>query len=136
MGAESEIWADGFVALEERARGRLPEPVYDFFAGGAGREETVASNLAAWTELELRPRVLRDVGAVDLSVDVLGARLAAPIMVAPTATQRLAHPEGELATARAVAAAGSLFVISTRASTDMGDIAAAAPSAAGGFRCT
>ena len=129
MGAETEIWADGFVALEQRARRRLPEAVYDFFAGGAGREATVASNLSAWAELELRPRVLRDVGAVDLSVDVLGSRLASPIMVAPTATQRLAHPDGELATARAVAAARSLFVISTRASADIADIAAAAPSA-------
>jgi 4-hydroxymandelate oxidase len=77
---------------------------YDFFAGGAGAEETVASNLSAWRELELRPHVLRDVSVVDLSVEVLGTRLRAPLMVAPMATHRLAHPDGELATARAVAA--------------------------------
>jgi 4-hydroxymandelate oxidase len=129
MGAETEIWSEGFVALEGCARDRLPEAVYDFFAGGAGREATVASNLSAWAELELRPRVLRDVGAVDMSVDVLGSRLASPIMVAPTAAHGLAHPDGELATALAVAAVGSLFVISTRASADLADIAAAAPSA-------
>ncbi len=129
MGAEAEIWADGFVALEERARRALPEGVYDFFAAGAGREATVAANLAAWADIELRPRVLRDVAAVDMSVDVLGTRLAAPIIVAPTAAHRLAHPDGELATARAVAAAGSVFVISTRASATLADIAAAAPDA-------
>ncbi len=85
-------------------------------------------------ELELRPRILRDVSAVDMSVDVLGTRLAAPLIVAPMATQRLAHPDGELATARAVAAAGSLLVISTRASATLGDIAAAAPTAARWFQ--
>jgi 4-hydroxymandelate oxidase len=116
-------------AFERRARDILPEPVYDFYAGGAGSEGTAAENVSAWAQLELRPHVLRNVHAVDLSVDLLGTRLAAPIMVAPTATQRLAHPDGELATARAVADAGSLFVISTRASATLGDIAAAAPTA-------
>jgi 4-hydroxymandelate oxidase len=130
MGGDAGIAAGGALgAYERRARDVLPEEVYDFFAGGAGAEQTVASNLSAWAELELRPRILRDVEAVDMSVDVLGTRLAAPLMVAPTASQRLAHPDGELATARAVAAAGSLFVISTRASATLGDIAAAAPTA-------
>ncbi len=129
MGAEAEIWADGFAALEERARRALPQAAYDFFAAGAGGETTLAANLAAWADIELRPRILRDVGAVDLSVDVLGTRLAGPVIVAPTAAHRLAHPDGELATARAVAAAGSLFVISSRAGTTLADIAAAAPAA-------
>jgi 4-hydroxymandelate oxidase len=129
MAADAGIWADGFAALEERARAVLPAGAYDFFAAGAGCECTVAANVSAWADIELRPRILRDVGAVDVSVDVLGARLAAPIMVAPTATHRLAHPDGELATARAVADAGSLFAISTRASATLADIAAAAPGA-------
>jgi 4-hydroxymandelate oxidase len=129
MGAAAEIWADGFAALEERARRALPQAAYDFFAAGAGGETTLAANVAAWADIELRPRILRDVGAVDLSVDVLGTRLAAPVIVAPTAAHRLAHPDGELATARAVAAAGSLFVISSRAGTTLADIAAAAPAA-------
>jgi 4-hydroxymandelate oxidase len=130
MGGEAGISAgDTLGEFERRARDVLPEGVYDFFAGGAGGEETVASNGSAWAELELRPRVLRDLSVVDLSVDLLGTRLAVPLIVAPMATQRLAHPDGELATARAVAAAGSVFVISTRASATLGDIAAAAPTA-------
>jgi len=130
MGEEAAIpTAAALGALERRAREILPTGVYDFFAGGAGSEATVVANAAAWAELELRPRVLRDVSAVDLSVDLLGARLAAPIVVAPMAAHRLAHPDGELATARAVAAAGGLLVISTRAGTTLADIAAAAPTA-------
>jgi 4-hydroxymandelate oxidase len=130
MDGEAGISAGDVLGdFERRARDVLPEGVYDFFAGGAGGERTVASNVSAWGELELRPRVLRDVSVVDMSVDLLGTRLASPIMVAPMATQRLAHPEGELATVRAVAATGSLFVISTRASATLGDIAAAAPAA-------
>jgi len=129
MAADAGIWADGFAALEQRARAVLPARAYDFFAAGAGLESTMAANISAWADIELRPRILRDVGAVDVSVDVLGARLAAPVMVAPTATHRLAHPDGELATARAVADAGSLFAISTRASATLADIAAAAPGA-------
>ena len=65
--------------FERRARDLLPEGAYDFFAGGAGAEDTVAANLSAWRELELRPHVLRDVSAVDLSVEVLGTRLRAPL---------------------------------------------------------
>jgi 4-hydroxymandelate oxidase len=129
MAGDAGIWGDGFASLEQRARERLPEGVYDFFAGGAGSEATLAANVSAWAELDLRPHVLRDVGTVDMSVDVLGTRLPSPIMVAPTAAHRLAHPDGELATARGAAAAGSLYVISTRASATLGDIAAAAPAA-------
>jgi 4-hydroxymandelate oxidase len=130
MGGEAGIPAGDLLGeFERRARDVLQEGVYDFFAGGAGGERTVAANASAWGELELRPRVLRDVSVVDMSVDLLGTRLASPLMVAPMATQRLAHPDGELATARAVADAGSLFVISTRASATLGDIAAAAPTA-------
>jgi 4-hydroxymandelate oxidase len=113
--------------LEQRARELLPEPIYDYYATGAGSESTLAANLAAWSELTLRPRVLRDVSRVDLSTTVLGEPVAHPILVAPTALHRLGHPEGELATARGAAQAGSLMVISTRASVTLEAVAAAAP---------
>jgi 4-hydroxymandelate oxidase len=115
--------------LEQRARELLPAAVYDYYATGAGQESTLAANLAAWSELTLRPRVLRDVSRVDLSTTVLGEAVPHPILVAPTALHRLGHPDGELATARGAARAGSLMVISTRASVTVEEIQVAAPTA-------
>jgi 4-hydroxymandelate oxidase len=115
-----------YAVLEERARAALPPPVFDYYAGGAGDEETLAANARAWSAVRLRPRVLRDVSHVDTSTTVLGTRVAAPVLVAPTAFHRLAHPAGELATAEGTAAAGSLLVLSTRSSTRIESVAAAA----------
>lgn len=106
-----------YAILEERARAALPRPTFDYFAGGAGDEQTLVANTQAWSAVRLRPRVLRNVSRVDTSTTVLGTRVAAPILVAPTAFHRLAHPEGERATAKGTAAAGSLLVLSTRSST-------------------
>ena len=80
---------------------------------------------AAWGRYRLRPRVLTDVAEVDLSLELFGARLGTPLLVAPTAFHRLAHPEGELATARAVAASGSLMTVSTRCSVPLEEVASA-----------
>ena len=115
--------------LEASARQRLGQEVYDFLAGGAGEELTLQDNLAAWGRLRLRPRVLRDVSAPDTATTVLGTSLALPVLVAPIGFQQLAHADGECATARAAAGAGSLMVISTRAGVPLEDIAEAAPGA-------
>jgi 4-hydroxymandelate oxidase len=115
--------------LQQRARELLPADAYAYYSTGAGPESTLAANLAAWSELTLRPRVLRDVSRVDLSTTVLGDPVPHPIFVAPTAAHRLGHPDGELATARGAAQAGSLLVISTRATATLEAIAAAAPDA-------
>jgi len=115
-----------YAVLEERARAVLPQPVFDYYAGGAGEEDSLAANASAWSQVRLRPRVLRDVSRVDTSTSVLGTRVAAPVLVAPTAFHRLAHPSGELATAQGTAAAGSLLVLSTRSSTRIESVAAAA----------
>jgi 4-hydroxymandelate oxidase len=109
--------------LEARARARLPPAVYDYYAGAAGDERTLAENVEAWQRVWLRPRALVDVGAVDPAVDLLGQRLAAPILLAPIAAQRLLHPDGEVASARAAAAAGSLYCLSTRATADLAEVA-------------
>ncbi|MHB1488183.1 MAG: alpha-hydroxy acid oxidase [Acidimicrobiales bacterium] len=114
-------------SLEYRARAQLAPGVYDYFAGGAGSETTLVDNVAAWSRWRVRHRVLRDVAAVSTSTTVLGAEVANPVLVAPVAYQGLAHPDGELATAAGAAAAGSLMVISSRASTDVGQVAATAP---------
>jgi 4-hydroxymandelate oxidase len=111
---------DEFEAL---ARQRLPEPFYDFFAGGAGDEWTLGENRRAYERWAIRPRILRDVAAVDCTVTLLGQTMSAPILVAPTAFQRLAHPDGELAMARAAAATGTTMVVSTVASCTLEEIA-------------
>jgi 4-hydroxymandelate oxidase len=103
--------------------------VYDFYAGGAGHELTLADNLAAWSSLRFRPRVLRDVSAVSTETTALGTQLSLPVLVAPVAHQRMVHPEGEIAMARGTAAAGSLMVVSTRSSTALEDVTAAADDA-------
>jgi 4-hydroxymandelate oxidase len=116
-------------SVEASARKLLDQEVYDFLAGGAGEEVTLEDNLAAWSRLRLRPRVLRDVSAPDTATTVLGTSLALPVLVAPVGFQRLAHADGECATASGAADAGSLMVISTRASRLLEDIAATAPRA-------
>jgi 4-hydroxymandelate oxidase len=112
--------------LETAARERLPTAVYDYYAGGAGEEATLRANRAAFSRFALRPRVLVDVAAVDTAVELLGERVALPVLLAPTAFQRLAHPEGEQATARAAGAAGTVYVASTLSTTSIEETAAAA----------
>ena len=113
-------------AWEARAREVLPRESYDYYAGGAGDEVTLSANRDAWGELFLRPRVLVDVGEVDTSVRLLGELLPHPVVLAPTAFQRLAHDEGELATARAAGATGSLLVASSLSTVTIEAIGAAA----------
>ncbi|MGW2623072.1 alpha-hydroxy acid oxidase [Micromonospora taraxaci] len=102
------------------------DPVHqDFFEGGAGRERTVAANERAFERRWLVPRVLRATGERDLRTTVAGTSLAAPVLVAPTAFHRLAHPDGEAATARGAAAAGTAMVVSMAATQPVEEIAAA-----------
>jgi 4-hydroxymandelate oxidase len=112
-----------YEALEARARERLPQVVFDYFAGGSGDESTLADNAAAWARLRLRPRILRDVSSVDTSTELLGSPLSSPILVAPTAFHSLAHPDAELATAQGSRDAGSLLVLSSRSSRRLEDVA-------------
>ena len=107
------------------ARSRLPEAVYDYFAGGAGDELTLAENEQAWQRVWLRPRQLLGLDEADASLELLGAAMAAPIVLAPVALQGLLHADAELAVARAAADAGLVMCLSTRATTDLADVAAA-----------
>jgi 4-hydroxymandelate oxidase len=113
-----------FDELEGRARQILAPGAFAFAAGGADDEITLDDNIAAWQRLRLRPRMLRDVTRIDTSTSVLGARIAAPLMVAPTGRHRLFHPEGERATARGAAEAGVPYVMATAANVTMEDAAA------------
>ncbi len=111
--------------LEALAAARLDPSTYDYYRSGAGEELTLARNRAAFAELQLLPRVLVDVADVDLATSVLGAELAHPVAVAPTAFHRLADPEGEIATARGAAAADAVMCLSSLSNTPLEEVAAA-----------
>jgi 4-hydroxymandelate oxidase len=109
--------------LEAIARARLPKPVYDYYASGAADELTLRRNRAAFEELSIAYRVLVDVSQRDPSTTVLGRPVAMPVLIAPTAFHRLAHPDGELATARAARAAGTTMILSTLSNTRLEEVA-------------
>ena len=118
------------VNLRDVARlveGRLDAGAHGYFAGGAGDERTLADNEAAFARRHLLPRVLVDVSTVATTTTVLGTEIALPVLVAPVALQRLAHPDGEPAMARAAAAAGTVMCVSTLASASPAACASAAP---------
>lgn len=110
---------------ERHARSALDDATWAYLFGAAADELTHARNLEAWRTLELLPRVLRPLAGGHTRVELLGRTLAHPILVAPMAYQRLAHPGGEHATALACAALGAGLVFSTQASTPLDEIAAA-----------
>jgi 4-hydroxymandelate oxidase len=110
--------------LERAALQRLAPPVSEHFNQGARDGLTTADAVAAWDRLRLRPRMLRDVSGVSTATTILGHELAAPVCVAPMAMQRAAHPAGEVATARAVVASGSLMAVSTNSGTTFEEIGA------------
>jgi len=114
---------------ERRAAELLPAGPLGYFAAGAGDEWTLRENVSAYRRWTLRPRLLRDVEHVTTARTVLGHELAAPIIVAPMAYQRHAHPDGEVATARAAAAFGTIMTMSTMATSSPAEVAAAAPDA-------
>jgi 4-hydroxymandelate oxidase len=110
--------------LEQRAISQLPPPVCEYFNQGAMAGISTAVAPSAWDQIRFRPHVLRDVSSVSTAATVLGQELATPILIAPTTLQRAAHPDGEVATARAARAAGSLMVVSSNAGTTFADIGA------------
>ncbi len=109
--------------LESIASETMPHAAYDYYAGGAGDEITVRENEAAWSRRRIVPRVLVDVSHCDLSTTVLGTPITMPILTAPCALNRLAHDDGELAVARAVAAEGTIQVLSTLSSMSLEAVA-------------
>jgi 4-hydroxymandelate oxidase len=115
--------------FEGAAQAVLDPVLYDYFAGGAQDEVTVRDNEAAYRRLTLVPRVLRGAVPPTLDVTVLGTGMAMPVLLAPTAFHRLAHPEAERATARAAAAAGVTMIAAMLSTVAVEDIAAAARAA-------
>jgi 4-hydroxymandelate oxidase len=113
--------------LAPLARERMAPAAWDYVASGAWDELSLAENEAAWREIRLIPRVLVDVARVATATTLLGVPAAVPWAIAPMAAQGLAHPDAEVAVARAAAAAGVPLILSTLSSISLEDVAAAAP---------
>ncbi len=113
--------------LRELARRRLPRMVFDFFDGGAEDEVTLRANRAAFERIRLVPQVLRDVSRVDPSTEILGGPARYPIVVAPTGAIGMGWPGADLAIARAAAACGIPYTLSTSATASIEEIAEQAP---------
>lgn len=110
--------------FEARAEAALSGEVWDWLAGGAEREQTLSANRTALDRVAVVPRVLADVSTCDTTTSLLGTPAALPVAVAPVAYQRLFHPDGEVGAARAAAAAGIPFVISTLSSATFEELEA------------
>ena len=133
-----EIYAKGMLAgerptlpiawgeLEQRARESLDDRAIAYIFGGAGSEDTMRANLEAFRRWRIVPRALRqDLSVRDLSLELLGTRMPAPVLLAPIGVQTLLHDEGELASARAAAAVGLPLITSTASATPLEDVAVA-----------
>ncbi|HEY1719872.1 MAG TPA: alpha-hydroxy acid oxidase [Magnetospirillaceae bacterium] len=127
MSGSAPEWhrkAYSVAAMRAMARRALPRPIFDFTDGGAENEYTLRRNEAAHAQYELVPRSLRGSPARDLSVELFGKRLALPIMIGPTGLSGLMWPQGEIAAARAAAAAGTAFCLSHASTCTIEDLAA------------
>ncbi len=109
----------------EAAREKVDPKTWCYFEGGAGDEATLRANAAAWERWQLRPRMLVDVSELTTSTTLLGTEVSTPLGIAPFAMQRLLDPAGEVATARAAAAAGTLLCVSTLTTSTHAEIGAA-----------
>ncbi|MGA8845918.1 MAG: alpha-hydroxy acid oxidase [Nocardioides sp.] len=119
MGAQrwqEQVWTD--------ARGALPDHVWRYFTAGSRDAVSLGEAVAAWSDVRLWPRVLTDVRNPSTATTLLGTPTSSPVGIAPTSLQRLAHPEGEVAMARAAAATDTLLVVSSNAGSPFADIGA------------
>ena len=112
--------------FEALAARKIPSFAWDYYRSGADDEVTLAANREAWQSIELHYRVLKDVSSVSTCTTLLGREVASPVVVAPTAFHRLAHEEGELATARGAGRAGCAMTLSTLSTTPVEAVCAEA----------
>ena len=116
--------AYSLAAMRELARAALPRPVFDFADGGAESESTLRRNESCFGDIDLLPRPLNGAATRDLGIELFGKRLSMPVMIGPTGLAGLFWPDGEIAAARAAAAAGTAFCLSHGSTCTMEDIAA------------
>src|SRR5579863_2450562 len=144
-GGDEEIFMTGRSAgtvdalnieeLRQATQARLPAGVYAFLERGVEDDISVAANRAAFCDIKLRPRVLRGVANIDLSTEILGQRVCAPVAIAPTGGNGMLWYRGDEALARAAAAAGIPFTISTASSIDVEELARAGGGRGFSFTC-
>jgi isopentenyl diphosphate isomerase/L-lactate dehydrogenase-like FMN-dependent dehydrogenase len=123
-----------FEALEQQAKAHLSPETWEFIAGGAGSQDTLRANLAAFRRWRIVPRMLRDVARRDLSVKLFGTSLPAPVLLSPIGAQSIVHPQAEVAVARAAASLNIPFVLSTASSRSIEEVAQAAGNATRWFQ--
>src|SRR5882757_4112832 len=111
-----------FHDFRKLAQQRLPGPIFDYIDGGADDEATLRQNTASFERCDLVPNVLRGVESVDMSVTVMGQKLAMPVYCSPTALQRLFHHAGERAVAAAASRFGTLFGVSSLGTVSLGEL--------------
>lgn len=112
---------------EKEAFKRLSKPALDYYRSGADEEVTLRANVEAYKKFKILPRFLRDVSSVSLELEVFGQRVLSPIGASPSAMHKLAHPDGELATAKGVKQVGSIMTLSTLSTTSIEALARANP---------
>ncbi len=119
---------DDFITLadfEAAAPAHMTTPAHAYVSGGAADEITLRRNIESYRQLLLEPRVLTDLGDLDLGITLLGRRRPSPILFAPTASNRAVHPDGEIAVAQAASRTGTTYVLSTSSNTPVEDVARA-----------
>ncbi|KAJ0531270.1 putative (S)-2-hydroxy-acid oxidase [Helianthus annuus] len=120
MGDDEEVNVKEYQELAKQA---LPKMYYDFFAGGSEDQHTLKENVEAFQRITLRPRILVDVSKIDMSTTILGYKTSAPIMIAPTSLHQLAHPQGEILTAKAAAACNVIMGLSFSSTCTIEEVA-------------
>mmetsp|Transcript_16815 Transcript_16815/g.23396 ORF Transcript_16815/g.23396 Transcript_16815/m.23396 type:complete len:375 (+) Transcript_16815:73-1197(+) len=113
--------------FHQLAKQKLPKMVYDYYSSGSDDQVTLKSTRAAYNNIKLVPRFLVDVSKQDTSIELFGIKLRTPILVAATAMHKMAHPDGELATVRACGRVGTLYTLSSLATSKIPDVAQASP---------
>ncbi|XP_055907270.1 2-Hydroxyacid oxidase 1-like [Eupeodes corollae] len=114
--------------FEKKAQTVLEKKALDYYRSGAGDQYTLNRTRDAFRKLRIRPRFLRNVSKLNTATTILGCQVKWPVGIAPTAMQRMAHPDGEIANARAAGLAGSVFILSTLSTTSIEELAKGAPN--------
>jgi isopentenyl diphosphate isomerase/L-lactate dehydrogenase-like FMN-dependent dehydrogenase len=125
LSGERPAFPIAYPDLEAKAREVLKPEAYDYVAGGAGSEDTIRENLEAFRRWRIVPRMLRGVAERDLSVEIFGTHLPAPVLLAPVGVQSIIHDEAEIGTAKGAASLGIPIVLSTAASRTIEQVAEA-----------